>query len=270
MFSIRTTPRLATLGAIVALATIGIVAGPAQASTAPPASTPASSPDGPGVTTIAVQLTAEGCPAPEAEYPAGALTFDVENVDATAVTEFEVLSGDRILGEKENLPPGFSGSFSLDLGPGTYELYCPGAGTERSEITLVGDLDESAPTDVAGILGEGAAGYLGYVQNQVVEMVTAVDALDEAIQSGDVEASSSPTSRPARSTSGSSPSPSRSCSATATSTRPSTLRADDVEPTEPGGLPPHRVRAVGRRFHRRVGRHLDPARGRRRAACRSW
>ena len=93
------------------------------------------------VTTIVVQLTAEGCAAPESEYPAGALMFEIENVDATAVTEFEVLSGDRILGEKENLPPGFSGSFSLHLGPGTYELYCPGADTERSEFTLVGGFD---------------------------------------------------------------------------------------------------------------------------------
>ena len=67
--------------------------------------------------------------------------FEVRNVDATAVTEFEVLSGDRILGEKENLPPGFSGSLSLRLAPGTYELYCPGADTERGELTVVGELD---------------------------------------------------------------------------------------------------------------------------------
>ena len=40
----------------------------------------------------------------------GALTFKITNKDATAVSEVELLSGERIVGEKENLPPGFSGT----------------------------------------------------------------------------------------------------------------------------------------------------------------
>ena len=43
-------------------------------------------------------------------YSSGPLTFKVANKDATGVTEIELLSGERILGEKENLPPGFSGT----------------------------------------------------------------------------------------------------------------------------------------------------------------
>jgi len=180
----RSTSRILALAGAIPFA-LAIGAGTAAASTAPSAPT---SSDANGATPIPIDITAEGCAAPESEYPSGGLVFEVRNVDATAVTEFEVLSGDRILGEKENLPPGFSGSFSLQLGPGTYELYCPGADTERSEFTLVGELDQSAPTDVAGVLAEGADGYLGYVRNQVTEMQTAVAALDAAIQSGDVDA----------------------------------------------------------------------------------
>jgi iron uptake system component EfeO len=45
------------------------------------------------------------------------------------VTEFEVLSGDKILGEKENLTPGLSGDFSITLKPGTYVTACPGGKT---------------------------------------------------------------------------------------------------------------------------------------------
>src|SRR3954447_25714903 len=185
MSASRRTPRIVAIAGAVPFA-LTIAAGTAAASTAPTA--PEAS-DGSGVTTIAIDITADGCAAPESEYPAGGLAFELRNVDATAVTEFEVLSGDRILGEKENLPPGFSGSLSLQLGPGTYELYCPGADTERSELTLVGELDQSAPTDVGGVLADGAEGYLQYVRNQVTEMQTAVAALDAAVQTGDVEAS---------------------------------------------------------------------------------
>lgn len=179
--------RRIVFGAVATLTlTIGADAAVAGASTTPP---DASEPSGDAPTVVKVQMTDEGCPAPDSEYPAGAITFTVENVSAVAVTEFEVLSGDRILGEKENLPPGFAGDFSLELGPGTYTLYCPGAATERTDIELTGEGPPDAPTDTAGLLQEGAAGYLGYVQTQVTEMVEAVAALDDAIATGDVEAS---------------------------------------------------------------------------------
>ena len=48
--------------------------------------------------------------ADRASYDAGGITFKVSNKDATGITEFELLDG-KILGEKENLPPGFAGSF---------------------------------------------------------------------------------------------------------------------------------------------------------------
>ena len=49
------------------------------------------------------------------------------------MSEFEVLDGDTILGEKENLSEGFKGSFSLTLEKGAYTMYCPGgrAGARR-------------------------------------------------------------------------------------------------------------------------------------------
>ena len=44
------------------------------------------------------------------------------NKDAGAVTEAELRTADlsHILGEQENLTPGLSGGFSLDLQPGNY------------------------------------------------------------------------------------------------------------------------------------------------------
>ena len=90
--------------------------------------------------------------ADRASYDAGGITFKVSNKDATGITEFELLDGERILGEKENLPPGFAGSFSLNLNPGRYEMYCPGATTPRVPFTVTG-----TATSVAGHRHQGAA-----------------------------------------------------------------------------------------------------------------
>src|SRR3954454_16785370 len=83
--------------------------------------------------TISVKLTDAGCPK-QLETVAGPTTFKVKNVDADAVSEFEVLSGDRVLGEKENLSPGLSGEFTLTLKAGPYTTYCPGGERERGKL----------------------------------------------------------------------------------------------------------------------------------------
>ena len=59
------------------------------------------------------------------------MTFKVQNKDATAVSEIELLDGERIIGEKENIPPGLGGQFAVNLTAGTYTVYCPGASVEK-------------------------------------------------------------------------------------------------------------------------------------------
>ena len=93
----------------------------------------------PDVQTVAIALTDAGCDPFELEIAAGPTKFQVTNKDAGAVTEAEVMDGSRILGEVENLTPGLSGSFTLDLAPGSYTLYCPhGEEHERGTLTVSG------------------------------------------------------------------------------------------------------------------------------------
>ena len=47
---------------------------------------------------------------PELRLASGPTTFEVANDGADAVTEFEILDGDRILGEVENVASGLSGT----------------------------------------------------------------------------------------------------------------------------------------------------------------
>ncbi len=93
-----------------------------------------------GGTKLSFTLTDAGCDPAEAKAPAGPVTFDVTNDGSASVTELEVLDGDSILGERENITEGLSGSFSLTLEKGTYALYCPnGTDTERGTLTVAGN-----------------------------------------------------------------------------------------------------------------------------------
>lgn len=89
-----------------------------------------------GATKLSFQLTDAGCRPHSAHAPAGPIVFEATNAGTTAVTEFEVLEGDKILGEKEDLSDGLSGSFSLTLGQGTYTLKCTGGSSEEGVLTV--------------------------------------------------------------------------------------------------------------------------------------
>jgi iron uptake system component EfeO len=131
--------------------------------------------------TVNVTITSDKCVADRDSYDAGALTFKVSNTDATGITEFELLSGERIVGEKENLPPGFSGTFSLDLQPGDYEMYCPGATTPRVPLKITGSASNVAVTDTRALLQQGTQTYGTYVEGQIQLLLDNVKPLATAL-----------------------------------------------------------------------------------------
>ena len=98
-----------------------------------------SSDDGPaGAKKMSFRLTDAGCDPRHAEAPAGPISFEVENAGSSSVTELEVLDGETILGEVENLSDGLSGSFSLTLEKGEYTLRCNGGSEEDGTLTVTG------------------------------------------------------------------------------------------------------------------------------------
>ncbi|MHA7306621.1 iron uptake system protein EfeO [Arthrobacter sp. TMN-49] len=122
--------------------------------------------------------------------PAGPVTFTISNKDASGVSEVELLSDKRILGERENVIPGLKAvSFSVTLTGGEYQLYCPGAVTENKPFTVKGGAATAAANGVSDKLKEGTDGYAKYVSGQVDSLVLAVAALQKAVDSGDVAAS---------------------------------------------------------------------------------
>lgn len=136
--------------------------------------------------TANVTITATGgCETDRTSFAAGGLTFKITNKDATAVSEVELLSGERILAEKENVAAGLSGEFAVTVGAGSYTLYCPGAATERRTITVTG---KAAPVDttLAGLLQAATGQYRTYVNRQIGYLVAGARELNAALHGSDL------------------------------------------------------------------------------------
>jgi iron uptake system component EfeO len=140
-----------------------------------------------GGTTVRIELTDAGCAPSPASVPAGPVTFKVTNVNAGKVTEAEVMQGDTIIGEKENLTPGLSGSFSLSLKPGDYTVYCPSAATEKTGFKVTGGgSGASQDPAVQAALQKATDGYRQYVVAEVDKLVPAAKRFTDAVRAGDV------------------------------------------------------------------------------------
>jgi iron uptake system component EfeO len=140
-----------------------------------------------GAKVVAVTLTNNGCRADQSTEAAGPLTFKVTNSGATVPTEVELLQGDVIMGEKENLTPGLSGTFSLNLPSGSYTLYCPDAKTEKWPFTVTGTAAATRLSPaVVDDLKNATGGYQQYVIAEVAKLGPATTAFTDAVRAGDV------------------------------------------------------------------------------------
>lgn len=175
---------LGALGVVTALALTGCAGTSSSASGG-------SSSSG-GVSRVSVTLTNDGsdkCAVSATEVPAGPVTFTVQNKSSTAITEVELLQDQRILGEKENLAPGLAAvRFTATLTGGKYQVYCPGADRELTELTVTGKATSSASSSASTLLDEGTKGYAEYVDGQVTDMVAAVRKLRADVDKGDLAA----------------------------------------------------------------------------------
>jgi iron uptake system component EfeO len=182
--------RIAVVSAVAAVALAGLTACSSDSDEATSADGASSS--GGGASQVAITLengdSGDACTLDTDSVAAGPITFTVTNEDAAGITEVELLADQKILGEKENLAPGLSPvEFTVTLGGGSYQVYCPGAETDTVALTVTG---EAAPTPTGStqdLLAQGAKDYAGYVDTQVAAMVTAVQKLQQAIDDGDLE-----------------------------------------------------------------------------------
>jgi iron uptake system component EfeO len=133
---------------------------------------------------LSFRLTDAGCDPHDAKAAAGPINFEAENVGTADITELEILDGETILGETENLTAGLKGSFTLTLEQGEYTIFCPGGEEERGTLTVSGDLKAgSNPQAEAAV-----AKYRKYLEENTAALVTATEPFVAAVIAGDVAA----------------------------------------------------------------------------------
>ena len=135
-----------------------------------------------GAKKMSFKLTDAGCDPHDAKAPAGPINFEVENGGSSKVTEMEVLDGETILGEKENLSEGLSGSFSLTLEEGEYTLRCNGGDEEDGTLTVSGKLNSKSTLQVEKAIAQ----YRGYLEENTDELVAKTQPFVAAVVAGDV------------------------------------------------------------------------------------
>jgi iron uptake system component EfeO len=132
--------------------------------------------------TLSFQLTDAGCDPHDVKVAAGPISFEAENAGTADVTELEILDGETVLGETENLTDGLSGSFTLTLEQGEYTIFCPGGEQERGTLTVSG---KSAGVSSAAAR-EAVADYRHYLETNTAELVAKTKPFLAAVVAGDV------------------------------------------------------------------------------------
>jgi iron uptake system component EfeO len=139
-------------------------------------------PAGAKTTDVKVRIDDDGCPA-KLTVQAGPTSFKVTNSGSGDVSEFEILSGDRIIGEVEYVAPGLNKTFSLTLKAGNYTTYCPGGSRDKGKLVVKGTANTKVSADGKAAVDQ----YRQYLETQTAELVTATRAFTDAVDAGDLD-----------------------------------------------------------------------------------
>jgi iron uptake system component EfeO len=132
---------------------------------------------------LTFKLTDAGCEPTAATAPAGPVDFKVENGGTTKYSELEVLDGETLLGERENITEGLSGSFALTLEEGEYTLRCKeGEGEGEGTLKVTGKLDTKTSPEVE----KQIAGYREYLIENTKELTQGTKPFVAAVIAGDI------------------------------------------------------------------------------------
>jgi iron uptake system component EfeO len=142
---------------------------------------------------ISVTATDTACTLSATSAATGTVTFAVTN-QGSKVNEFYLYAtGDRILGEVENITPGLSRELKVELTePGTLTTACkPGMVGDgiRAPFTVTGTAAPSGQADAK--VATAIAGYQAYVAQQADELVAQTTTFVAAVKAGDVATATS-------------------------------------------------------------------------------
>lgn len=177
-------PRLRPLGALAGTAALAI------ALTGCVPNNPGGASGGKTSEAVAVTLSDTECTVATATAPAGPVTFQITNT-GTDVNEFEVLAPDklRIAGERENIGPGTTVNYVVQLNEGSYFTACKkgmvGSPTSLAEFTVSKGSGAAVSASQSKQVQQAVSNYTAYVKDQTGQLLTATQAFAAAYASGD-------------------------------------------------------------------------------------
>jgi iron uptake system component EfeO len=174
--------------ATAVLASAAALAGCTSTAPAPPASGGAGgAPADAGP--ISVRAADDACEVGASEAAAGTITFSINNA-GSKVTEFYLYgTGDRIMGEVENIGPGLTRQLIVEVPDGgSYTTACkPGMVGDgiRAPFTVTGQAQRSVDQNTQ--LAEATAGYKRYVTSQIEALVPRTQEFVDLVKTGQVD-----------------------------------------------------------------------------------
>ncbi|HEX4732305.1 MAG TPA: iron uptake system protein EfeO [Solirubrobacterales bacterium] len=132
---------------------------------------------------LSFTLTEEGCSPTEASATAGPIEFKVENEGSSKYTELEVLDGETVLGERENVIEGASGTFALTLEEGEYTVRCQEASGEgEGTLKVTGELKTTKSPEIETAID----GYKEYLLENSEELTKNTKPFVQAVIAGNI------------------------------------------------------------------------------------
>lgn len=137
---------------------------------------------------VVVTIRNGACEPNEMTVPAGRNTFKIVNQTERAV-EWEILDGVMVLEERENIVPGLSQTVTTKLPVGDFKITCGLLSNARGTLHVTPSTEsqaEAARPALVAFIGP-LAEYQVFLAMQAGALVKATQALDAAIQAGDLE-----------------------------------------------------------------------------------
>ena len=136
---------------------------------------------------VAVKASDKSCDVATSSVAAGRQTFAVTNKGSNITEVYVYASGDRVMGEVENIGPSTKRNLTVDLVPGDYQVACkPGmvGNGIRSALKVTGTAASPAP--LSAQLAAAVTNYRGYVEAEATALVTTTEPFVAAVKAGDV------------------------------------------------------------------------------------
>ncbi|MEH2014040.1 iron uptake system protein EfeO [Nostoc sp.] len=135
----------------------------------------------------ALTVTDKGCEPNQLTLASGENNFVLTNKSSQPL-EWEILSGVKVIEEKENIAPGFVQKLKTNLQPGEYDMACGLRSNPKGKLTVkagVGNSEAKGTVDQGQLVG-AIAQYKVYVTKETDQLVADNKTFTDAMSAGDV------------------------------------------------------------------------------------